>query len=61
MSSTHQKLVEAARQAIQAVFGDTTVSQADTLASLEELETDIGAMICSLEIGPEEIPDDDDL
>ena len=38
MSKSHDKLVKVAEQAIDEVFGDTSVAQRDTLASLHSLK-----------------------
>lgn len=38
---THQEKVQAALRAIQAVFGDTSVPKAETLASLRELKDEV--------------------
>lgn len=45
----HDELMAKAKKAIQDVFGDQSVSQSQTLASLEDLQTDIGAMVMTLE------------
>jgi hypothetical protein len=44
----HHNLLEKAREAIDAVFRDTSVSQADTKASLQELADDIQMKIDTL-------------
>lgn len=59
MNSKHKELVEKARKAIQDVFGDQSVSQSETLSSLEGLQADIDAMVMTLG-GYEEAERDDD-
>lgn len=41
----HEEIVEAANEAINRVFGDTSVDQATTADSLEELAANIHAML----------------
>lgn len=48
--STHDKLVEAAKEAINAVFSDQTVDQEQVLESLEELQSEIEIDIDSLDV-----------
>ena len=45
---THEELVQAAKDAINAVFSDTTVPQSTTMESLEELEAEIEVSIQAL-------------
>ena len=49
----HDELVEKARQAIQDVFGDKSVDQAGTAASLNSLRDEISTLIESLDVGEE--------
>ena len=49
----HDDLVEKARAAIQEVFGDKTVSQGETAASLNSLRDEISTLIESLDVGEE--------
>lgn len=44
-SSPHDRLVDAAKEAISKVFGDTSVSQQTTIESLEDLADDLNGMI----------------
>lgn len=51
--SDHEALKDAARNAVQALHGDTSVSQAQTRESLEEIRDEINDML-------ESLPDDED-
>ena len=48
MSDDHDKLVEQAREALIAVFSDTSVSKSTTRESLEELSDEIEALLEAL-------------
>jgi len=41
MSMNHEKLVEAAKEAVNKVFGDTSVDKHTTMESLEDIMEDI--------------------
>ncbi len=58
----HAKLVERAKEAAQAVHGDTTVSQDQTIESLRELIDEIEVMISAVEqdIARADAVEDDD-
>jgi hypothetical protein len=45
---THEQLVEAAKGAIQLVFGDTSVDSETTKASLEELKEELELLLDTL-------------
>jgi hypothetical protein len=49
MNDKHKKLVELAEAAIREVHGDTSVTQEETLASLEDLRSTISIMIQGVE------------
>lgn len=48
-SSAHDDLVKAARDAINAVFGDRSVPPETTVESLEDLAADIEANVTAIE------------
>lgn len=56
----HELLVEAARDAISAVFGDTRVSPDKTRESLEELKTEIQDSLNTLDSDDDDEDEDDD-
>lgn len=45
MAANNEKLLQTAREAIQAYHGDTSVSQETTLDGLEELQSELVGMI----------------
>ena len=49
MTLLHQRLVEYAKQAIRAIFSDTTVSPEESLESLELLRGEINGWIEAIE------------
>ncbi|MCV9964389.1 hypothetical protein OIU34_21100 [Pararhizobium sp. BT-229] len=54
------RLYEEARQAIQRVFGDTSVSPGQTRITLETLKEEIDNLICSLPEGGKTNEDGED-
>lgn len=46
---THDELLEDAKKAISAVFGDRSVSPRTTIESLENMASDIDSMVDALE------------
>lgn len=54
MSTTHENLVKKAKEAIAAVFSDTSVSPTSTRLSLESLIDEVQARIDSLPNDDEE-------
>ena len=49
MSAKHKKLVQKAIDAIQEVFGDTSVSPHQTRESLEKIQEEVEVLVSSLE------------
>jgi osmotically-inducible protein OsmY len=44
----HERLLDAAKEAVSKVFGDTSVSQQTTIESLEDIADDINGMIAGI-------------
>ena len=50
-TTKHEDLLELAAEAVDRLFGDTSVSQEQTRESLEELKSKIESMLATLETG----------